>query len=143
MALSQAEKSRRYRERNLEKVRARGRAYDAKRGSAERCKAWRQANPNKRLAYNSSRLEQHSQQEAKRKKAIASATPAWAEATAIANMYEEARKRGLEVDHIVPILSPFVCGLHCMANLRLVSEVENKSKGNRLWPDMFGEQNNL
>jgi len=143
MALSRAEISRRYRERNLEKVRERERAYDAKRDHAKRSKAWRGADPSKRLAYNASRLEQHSRQEAKRKAAIAVATPSWAEIDDIAGMYVKARATGMEVDHIVPILSPLVCGLHCMANLRIVSERENKSKGNRHWPCMFEEASHL
>ncbi|QGP80000.1 hypothetical protein [Sphingobium sp. CAP-1] len=139
MPLSAAERSRRYRAKNLEKVRACGREYDRKRGSSERCKAWRDADPGKRLAYNASRLDAHSQQEQKRKAAMRAATPSWAEHDEMAEMYRQAQELELEVDHIVPILSPFVCGLHCLANMRLAGEIENKSKGNRHWPDMFEE----
>lgn len=40
------------------------------------------------------------------------------------------------VDHIVPLRSPLVCGLHCEANLTVIPPLENQSKGNRHWPDM-------
>lgn len=57
-------------------------------------------------------------------------------------MYLEAKRIGQEtgvkhhVDHIVPIKSPIVCGLHCEANLQILPEAENIRKGNRHWPDM-------
>lgn len=42
-----------------------------------------------------------------------------------------------QVDHIVPLLSSFVCGLHWSGNLRLIPAVANLSKGNKYWPDMW------
>ena len=41
-----------------------------------------------------------------------------------------------EVDHIVPVSSPLVCGLHCEDNLQVITEAENKKKNNLIWPDM-------
>ena len=40
------------------------------------------------------------------------------------------------VDHIVPLQSPLVCGLHVHDNLRVILAVDNASKANRHWPDM-------
>lgn len=64
------------------------------------------------------------------------ATPIWADLAEIATIYEAARALGAHVDHIVPLRSKRVCGLHCTANLQILSGVENMSKGNRRWPDM-------
>lgn len=63
------------------------------------------------------------------------ATPAWADMDAIRRVYIEGKKRDLEVDHIVPINSEIVCGLHVHANLQLLDGLLNKSKGNKQWPD--------
>lgn len=70
------------------------------------------------------------------------ATPGWANDTLMLGFYLEAERlkketgQIWEVDHIVPLQSKIVCGLHCEANLRVVSLEENRSKGNRWWPDM-------
>ena len=45
-----------------------------------------------------------------------------------------------EVDHIVPIVSEDVCGLHTPYNLAVIKKSLNQSKGNRYWPDSWGEQ---
>jgi hypothetical protein len=44
------------------------------------------------------------------------------------------------VDHIVPLVSDKVCGLHTFANLQILEGVANRSKGNRHWPGMPGEE---
>jgi hypothetical protein len=78
---------------------------------------------------------------AKRKSSKLQATPAWADLKAIKGVYELAvifNRTGmnLHVDHIVPLQSDLVCGLHCEANLQLLPASDNISKGNRHWPDM-------
>ena len=74
--------------------------------------------------------------EAKRRAAKLRAVPAWADMEDIKNVYAEARHAGMTVDHIVPLRSKFVCGLHVWENLQLLPNSQNFSKGNRIWPDM-------
>lgn len=70
------------------------------------------------------------------------ATPSWANHTAIADIYKRAATmldengRVFHVDHIVPLQSKFVCGLHVEHNLQILPGSENMSKQNRFWPDM-------
>lgn len=40
------------------------------------------------------------------------------------------------IDHIVPLVSSRVCGLHIGCNIQVIPAVENQAKGNRHWPDM-------
>lgn len=70
------------------------------------------------------------------------ATPKWADVEKIMSVYAEAarltRETGIvhHVDHIVPMKSKIVCGLHWEENLRVLTRSENCSKNNRYWPDM-------
>lgn len=74
--------------------------------------------------------------------AKSSATPAWADQEKIAEYYFAADFLSMvtgewyHVDHMVPLQSKDVCGLHNQFNLRVIPGSENQSKGNRLWPDM-------
>lgn len=69
------------------------------------------------------------------------AAPAWANKDIIKSLYALARAYtktlGIKcvVDHIVPLQSDLVCGLHCEANLQVMFDSDNKAKGNRMWPD--------
>ena len=63
-------------------------------------------------------------------------TPRWADEQWIKDYYEGAIHLQLQVDHIVPINSPIVCGLHCEHNLQLLPADVNNEKGNRYWPNM-------
>lgn len=77
----------------------------------------------------------------KRRAAKLNAVPKWADHEAIKQIYTEAARknsgtRKYHVDHIVPLQSPLVCGLHVHNNLRVVPWMENTKKANRFWPDM-------
>lgn len=69
------------------------------------------------------------------------ATVPWADFTAIRAIYREAdrltRATGVkhQVDHIVPLNHPRVCGLHVHFNLRAIPAGPNMSKGNDWCPE--------
>ena len=70
------------------------------------------------------------------------AIPRWANEFLISEIYDLAVRRTKllgtewEVDHIVPLQSPLVCGLHTEQNLRVVPRTVNRTKSNVVWPDM-------
>jgi hypothetical protein len=72
----------------------------------------------------------------RRRRAISRQTPSWADEKQIEEIYNTASRQGLHVDHIVPLISPVVCGLHCQNNLRIVTPTENFRKGNKLIEDL-------
>lgn len=78
----------------------------------------------------------------RRRHAIERATPIWADRDLIAEIYECTRKLTEEsgeqwdVDHLVPLRHPLVCGLHVPANLIPMRRDMNVQKGNAMWPDM-------
>jgi hypothetical protein len=92
--------------------------------------------------YQQENIEDYLANSAKRRAMLLNATPSWTNKEAVVGMYKLARlfnKTGLSlhVDHIVPLNSEKVCGLHCEANLQLLPSSNNISKGNRHWPDMW------
>jgi hypothetical protein len=66
------------------------------------------------------------------------AMPSWANLKYIELFYQLAKEetirtgREVWVDHIIPLNSPFVCGLHCEDNLQLLFKEDNIRKGNKL-----------
>jgi hypothetical protein len=78
----------------------------------------------------------------KRRAAKLVATPGWADSEKMFDVYLAAMMKEYEtgiphhVDHIVPLVSDIVCGLHCEANLQVLTQYENLAKNNRVWPDM-------
>lgn len=131
---------------------------------AEACKKWKAANKKKVSAYNKSWYSSHIPDEIIRNKKWREnnrelmkrrylmkyyrrlkATPSWANKFFISEAYELAGLRTRvfgfpwNVDHIVPMKSELVCGLHVEYNLQVIPRVENIVKGNRSWPDMWGD----
>ena len=96
--------------------------------------AWKRANLDKVRAY--TRTRQANQ---------IKATPRWAnlffirEAYHLAVLRERITGFAWHVDHIVPLRSAIVCGLHVEHNLQVIPGTANLKKGNSRWPDMPGQ----
>lgn len=129
-------KSREFREKNPDYAPSYNKAYykENKEKIKINTKRWREANREKLLPFNAARVN-------RRNASKRNATPKWANQELIAKLYAEAAvmtaKTGVtfHVDHIVPMQSKIVCGLHCESNLRVIPGKDNQSKGNRYWPD--------
>lgn len=128
-------KARKWAKDNPEKMREIDRRWKGanKEKMSERYRDWRKRN----LAKDCARV-------AARRAAKIRATPPWADMRAIAAIYEEARRltkefgEPFEVDHIVPLNHPRVCGLHCEANLQAIPARRNRAKGNKaIYPGMW------
>ena len=139
---------RKYREANKDKCRAstaRWESMNPEKKEAGR-KRWRVSNPEKYKAVVASAGKKWRRgnpgvvnaKTAKRRAALRHATPAWADLCAIRKIYIEAaglsRETGIshEVDHIVPLQSPKVCGLHAEQNLQIIYATANRKKHNHL-----------
>lgn len=72
-----------------------------------------------------------------RNRTVKQATPGWANKDDIHNVYLEAQYMQLEVDHIIPLKHPLVCGLHVWDNLQLLSRSENARKNNKFDSDIL------
>lgn len=137
----------------LNKVEFRKRIYDWRRANMDKHKAsakkWKAKNQERQNAYERARYARSEAmkvsaaercrryQVSKRK-----ATPKWADIKAMRVLYAKAKEwqriTGIEwhVDHVVPIRSDIVCGLHTWDNLQVLAGGVNLSKLNRAWPDM-------
>jgi hypothetical protein len=142
------QKNKDWRERNSEKVKEKFKQYYQSNLEKERARTRKKYQDNIEAYKLSNKLwrERNADNErfrtAKRHAAKLQATPLWSDLNAIKQIYKEAdrisKETGIkhEVDHIVPLQSNLVCGLHVPANLQILTKPENISKGNRHWPDM-------
>jgi hypothetical protein len=131
--LKEAARRKSWAQRNPEKIRAadlKWKRANAKRMHA-RVAAYYAAHPEKVVAIS-----------ARRKAERLRATPIWANQFFIEEAYDLAQRRShvtgckWHVDHIVPLRSPLVCGLHVENNLQVIPAKHNMVKGNRHWPHM-------
>ena len=107
---------------------------------------WNRLNRHKRLAatllYQKVNAGRLNAKRAKRKALKLSATPEWADGKAIDQYYLIAKylsdELGIKfhVDHVVPLQSEIVCGLHAHTNLTIAVGSWNCSKGYKWWPQM-------
>jgi 5-methylcytosine-specific restriction endonuclease McrA len=125
-------------------------ALDNKDVYSKRAKEWYLANKAKKQEYDKKyRKKYYDDNKAYmlaktnvRRSSIRAHTPSWSDKKAIKEIYLKAAQMSIEtgiqheVDHIVPIMSKIVCGLHCQQNLQIITSYENKKKSNIWWPDM-------
>lgn len=137
-----AARSAKYRAANQEKVGQLQSDY-YKRNREEilaKCKTYRDTNKNYKLAaarWAAANIPAVRALSAHRRAKLKKATVAWADREAIKAIYAEADRLTAEtgvahvVDHIIPLNSKLVCGLHCEANLRVITAEENGAKSNK------------
>lgn len=104
-------------------------------------RAWRDANRERMSDYRRENRAALTAAEVRRYATKMQATPSWFEREVVEAVYAVAaawRSAGFEcnVDHMVPLQSKKVSGLHCLSNLNVMPKVANVTKGNRVWPDM-------
>ena len=125
------EHNRRWYANNLEQCRESSRKWKERNRERHRktSRRWQKENPHK-VNFNN----------AKRKATKKQAVAPWADLKRIKEIYEEAveltRSTGVshQVDHIYPLQSEYMCGLHVETNLQILTQFENASKNNRTWP---------
>jgi hypothetical protein len=114
-----------------------GRADAAARGAKYRANLGEDYRVYKRAYYLANR-DKEINRVIQRSKRVKTATPSWADKTAIDLIYNECRRVTEEtgvlhhVDHIIPLNGDTVCGLHVETNLQILTAADNQSKNNKL-----------
>jgi len=84
--------------------------------------------------------ERLAEQRAHRRALLKHAAVAWADRKKVTATYRSAmiltRETGTrhEVDHVIPIVNPLVCGLHNEFNLKVIPLARNRRKSNKFTP---------
>ena len=125
-------------------AKAAGQRYYEKNKDAVKARAAARPTVEKRKhkdAYDTNNPEQRLARVSVRRRRFRSATPQWLtkeQKTAMKKLYIEAQRvtkltgERYVVDHIVPLISEEVCGLHVPWNLRVITQDENLVKSNKL-----------
>lgn len=72
-----------------------------------------------------------------RQERIKRATPPWANKSLIKEIYDRAHQLTVEtgemheVDHVIPLQGKLICGLHVETNLKILTFIDNRTKGNK------------
>lgn len=132
------------RKRNPEHVRQRKRAWDSRnkeRVASSRkereTEADRIKNRERAAAHYWANKAEYFARSIKRQARVKRATPAWADHEKIKTKYKEqqtmSRLTGVphDVDHVIPLQSDVVCGLHVESNLRVILSRDNRIKSNK------------
>lgn len=116
--------------------------HDNKPRAAALNKLWREANKDSFKGYTvqwrRDNLDKLTKNAAAYRSSKIQATPTWANPDAIQAFYTEAARMTLKtgikytVDHIIPLNSDVVCGLHVEHNLQLLTLSDNSKKSNKL-----------
>lgn len=150
-----SERGKNWRLNNLERSKENAKKYQLanKERQTAYSKEWREKHSDRikvvAALWTASNLEKKAAATARRRAAKICASPSWALAKDIKPFYVLAasmtKKYRIKttVDHVVPLQSPLVCGLHCAANLSIQTDSLNKRKGNLWWPQMWGRDEEL
>ena len=133
-------KQKEWRERNKESIAKRVREWQQANMEKGRAKTarYRERNPQAWAEHYAKNVSLYTERAERRRRAIRGAAPEWRNQFFILEAYRLARARSRatgikwEVDHIVPLKSPIVCGLHVEHNLQVIPAVLNRSKGNKV-----------
>jgi len=139
-----------YQERNIQKLKLYRRSWYERNKDRVLAKSseWQKANRERRNEISSEWAKRNRDKKlylsSKRRAAKIAATPKWADLEKVADLYRVAAKMSLgtgsyHVDHIVPMVSDLVCGLHVENNLQILPREENIKKLNRCWPGSWHE----
>lgn len=125
-----------------EKKKAKAREYKSKNQEKlkQNMKRWREENQEYRRRYYEENKEWFKTWNANRRAKLIRASVVWADHDKIKAIYKRAiqltKETGIEhhVDHIIPLNSKYVCGLHNEHNLQILTWFENTTKSNRFKP---------